>query len=90
MDAPDARVPADMDVSIVAVEPASEAESLTDPASDARECIPSSIEDGGGMFESDGGADTDGGAMGAFPAAREVDELGGSPSDILYGRLLAS
>ena len=36
------------------------------------------------MFESDGGADTDGGAMGAFPAAREVDELGGSPSDIFF------
>ena len=72
-----------MDVSIVAVEPASEAESLTDPASDARECNPSSLVRGGGIFESDGGAEADGGAMGAFPAARELDELEGSPSDML-------
>ena len=47
VDAPDASVPADIEVSIVAVEPASEAESpLTDPASEAREW-PSSFPDGG-------------------------------------------
>jgi hypothetical protein len=68
VDAPDARVPADMEVSIVAVDPASEAESaLTDPASEAREW-PSSLPEGGRLSARGG---TGGG--GICEDAREAD-----------------
>jgi hypothetical protein len=84
VDAPDASVPADIDVAIVLVEPASDAESLlTEPASEALECT-SSLPPVSRMFQCDGG-----GGGGMMTTSRSLLPAGSLPELIsvaVWGR----